>query len=42
MADPNWIGWDDITPLDAGAQGQFDDVVGWLRAVGAKSAGEMR
>lgn len=40
-ADPNWVGWDDLTPLDAAARGHADDVVEWLRSRGAKSSAEL-
>lgn len=39
-ADLNWVGWDDMTPLDAAVHGQFDEVVAWLRASGGRSASE--
>ncbi len=37
-ADIDWVGWDDFTPLDAAARSEADDVVTWLRSLGAKSA----
>jgi len=37
-ADLNWIGWDDLTPLDAAARSKADDVVGWLCSIGGRSA----
>ena len=40
-ADPNWVGWDDLTPLDTAQRSNADDVVDWLRSIGAKSAGEL-
>jgi uncharacterized protein len=41
-ADPNWIPeWEPLTPLDAAARGGADDLVGWLRTRGAKSATEL-
>lgn len=33
-ADLNWVGWDDLTPLDAAARSQADALVGWLRGRG--------
>lgn len=41
-ADSNWIGWDDLTALDAAERAEAADVVEWLRSVGAKSASELR
>ncbi len=40
-ADLNWVGWDDMTPLDAAVHGQFDEVAAWLRASGGKPANEV-
>jgi uncharacterized protein len=40
-ADINWVGWDDLTPLDTAVRSEADDVVDWLRARGAKSADEL-
>ena len=40
-ADLNWVGWDHMTPLDTAQRGQADELVGWLRSVGAKSAAEV-
>ncbi len=40
-ADLNWVGWDDLTPLDTAARSHDDELVGWLRSVGAKSAAEV-
>jgi len=37
-ADINWVGWDDLTPLDAAARSEADDVVTWLRSLGARGA----
>ncbi|HEY4610177.1 MAG TPA: ankyrin repeat domain-containing protein [Ilumatobacteraceae bacterium] len=37
-ADINWVGWDDLTPLDAAARSRADDVVEWLRSVGGTTA----
>lgn len=41
-ADPNWIGWDDLTPLDAAAREGHQDLVEWLCSQHAKSATELR
>jgi ankyrin repeat protein len=40
-ADVNWIGWDNLTPLDVAQQSGASDLVDWLRSRGARSAGEM-
>jgi len=37
-ADINWVGWDDLTPLDVAQRSEAGDVVAWLRSLGAKSA----
>ncbi len=37
-ADVNWVGWDDLTPLDVAERAEAIDVVEWLRGLGAKSA----
>ena len=37
-ADINWVGWDDLTPLDAAARSGADDLVAWLLARGSRSA----
>jgi uncharacterized protein len=37
-ADINWIGWDDLTPLDVAVRAEADDVVEWLQGLGAVSA----
>ncbi len=39
-ADVNWIGWDDLTPLDVAERAEAPDVVDWLRGLGAKRAAE--
>ena len=39
-ADLNWIGWDDLTPLDVAQRSSAEDVVAWLRSLGARSAAE--
>jgi hypothetical protein len=41
-ADLNWIGWDDLTPLDTAAQAEASELVDWLRGKGAKTAAELR
>jgi hypothetical protein len=41
-ADLNWVGWDDLTPLDVADRSEAADVVEWLRGIGAKSAAELR
>jgi hypothetical protein len=42
-ADLNWIPpWEDLTPLDAAQRSDATDLVGWLRARGARSAAELR
>ena len=38
-ADLNWVGWDDLTPLDAARRSEFNDVADWLVSQGATSAG---
>jgi uncharacterized protein len=40
-ADINWVGWDDLTPLDVASQADAGDLVNWLRAHGAKTANEL-
>jgi len=37
-ADLNWIGYDDLTPLDAARRSGADDLVAWLRDRGARTA----
>ena len=37
-ADINWIGYDDLTPLDAAGRSNADALVTWLRERGARSA----
>jgi uncharacterized protein len=36
-ADLNWVGWDDLTPLDAARRSGAADVVAWLQDRGARS-----
>ena len=35
-ADINWLGWDDLTPLDAAARSDAGHVVAWLSTKGAR------
>ena len=37
-ADINWIGWDEITPLDAARRSEFDDVARWIESIGGRPA----
>jgi hypothetical protein len=37
-ADLNWIGYDNLTPLDTARRSEAADVVAWLESMGAKSA----
>jgi hypothetical protein len=39
-ADINWVGYDDLTPLDAARRSEASDVVEWLIRHGAKPASE--
>jgi hypothetical protein len=41
-ADLNWVGWDDLTPLDVAIQADATELAAWLRTRGAKSANELR
>lgn len=42
-ADVNWLApWEPMTPLDAAEQGEYAELVVWLKARGAKSAAEGR
>jgi ankyrin repeat protein len=38
----NWIGYDQLTPLDAARRSGADDLAAWLAAQGARSASELR
>lgn len=38
----DWIGYDDLTPLDAATRAGAADLAAWLRARGAKSAHDLR
>jgi uncharacterized protein len=39
-ADLDWVGYDGLTPLDAARRSGAGELVGWLRARGARSAAE--
>ncbi|MDP9495949.1 MAG: ankyrin repeat domain-containing protein [Actinomycetota bacterium] len=39
-AELNWVGWDGLTPLDAALRSGANEVVVWLRGLGATSAVE--
>ena len=41
-ADVSWIGYDDLTPLDAALRSDATELADWLRGRGAKSASELR
>jgi ankyrin repeat protein len=41
-ADRNWIGHDDLTPLDAARRSKAQELADWLVTQGAKSTGELR
>jgi hypothetical protein len=41
-ADLDWVGYDDLTPLDAAERSGAGELVEWLRSRGARSAGEVR
>ena len=40
-ADINWVGWDDLTPLEAAERANAGDLGSWLLAGGAKRAAEI-
>ncbi|WP_322756586.1 hypothetical protein [Frankia sp. Cas3] len=40
-AELNWVGWDDLTPLDAAQRSGASALVPWLRERGARSASEL-
>jgi ankyrin repeat protein len=40
-ADLNWIGYDELTPLEAAGRSGATEVVAWLQARGAKSASQV-
>jgi uncharacterized protein len=39
-ADLNWVGYDDLTPLDTARRSGADDLATWLQARGGTSAAE--
>jgi ankyrin repeat protein len=41
-AELNWIGWDNVTPLQAAHKSGNPDLVAWLRSHGAKTANELK
>ena len=41
-ADINWLGFDELTPLDAARQSGAQDLARWLDARGAKSTRDVR
>jgi uncharacterized protein len=41
-ADPNWIGYEQLTPLDAAGRSGATKLVEWLRSRGAKSTDQLR
>jgi ankyrin repeat protein len=41
-ADLNWVGYDDLTPVDAARRSGAGELVQWLLDLGAKSANEQR
>lgn len=40
-ADLNWVGWDELTPLDTARRSEADDVVAWLISRGAVAAADV-
>lgn len=40
-ADLNWVGWDDLTPLDVAERAESDELATWLYGLGARSAGDL-
>ncbi|GAA0598063.1 ankyrin repeat domain-containing protein [Streptomyces crystallinus] len=38
--DIDWVGYDELTPLDAAVRGEHEEVTAWLRGLGARSARE--
>ena len=41
-ADINWIGHDNLTPVDAAARSDAHDLADWLESCGGKSAAQLR
>jgi uncharacterized protein len=41
-ADLNWVGWDQLTPLDEAIRGHANRLASWLRGKGARTAAEIR
>jgi ankyrin repeat protein len=41
-ADLNWVGWDQLTPLDEAVRGNANRLARWLRGKGARTAAEIR
>jgi ankyrin repeat protein len=41
-ADLNWVGWDQLTPLDEAIRGDANRLARWLRGKGARTAAEIR
>jgi ankyrin repeat protein len=41
-ADRDWIGYDELTPLDTARRSGADALVEWLRQQGARTAAEVR
>ncbi len=41
-ADINWVGWDNLTPLDAARNSETNDLIDWLSGLGAKPSEELR
>ena len=35
-ADPQWIGWDDLTAAGAAQRNGFDEVAGWAGSLGGR------
>ncbi len=40
-ADPNWVGYDELTPLDAARRSEAHELVDWLRSAGGVSAADL-
>jgi ankyrin repeat protein len=40
-ADLNWVGWDNLTPLDVAQRSKAGDLIDWLRSQGARSADQL-